>query len=122
MKFELDNDPLAYQINDYQVGDYLRVNQQNYHHAIQLSPEHLSAWQVDNFDSLTAADFDLFLTYKPDVIILGTGATMCFPDPALYHRLIDHNIGVEVMGTAAACRTYTVLVSEKRRVLAALLL
>ncbi len=122
MKFELDTDGQTYQINDYQAGQYLRVNQQEYPHALLLSDDSLSPWDVDRFEDLSTQAFDAFVSYQPDVIILGTGAQMRFPEPQLYRQLIEHNIGVEVMSTASACRTYTVLASEKRRVLAALLL
>jgi uncharacterized protein len=36
--------------------------------------------------------------------------------------LLSRRIGVEVMDTAAACRTFNILVAEDRRVVAALFL
>jgi len=49
-------------------------------------------------------------------------ASRSFPDPAVQHALLRRGIGVEVMDTGAACRTYNILVSEGRAVVAALLL
>ena len=54
-------------------------------------------------------------------MILGTGPRLRFPAPALSKSLIARRIGLEVMDTAAACRTYNVLLAEGRSVVAALL-
>jgi uncharacterized protein len=61
------------------------------------------------------------LDLRPEAIVLGTGPTQCFPDPALYREAAGLGIGIEVMDTGAACRTYNILVAEGRRVVAALL-
>jgi uncharacterized protein len=72
--------------------------------------------------SLTAADFDAVLALDPEVVIFGSGATLRFVAPALMRGLIERRIGIETMDTAAACRTYNVLATEGRSVVAALLL
>jgi uncharacterized protein len=54
-------------------------------------------------------------------VIFGSGARLRFAPPAWLRALIERRIGVETMDTAAACRTYNVLVSEGRAVVAALL-
>jgi uncharacterized protein len=56
------------------------------------------------------------------VVLLGTGARQRFPAPVLMRSLIDRGIGVEVMDTHAACRTYNILMAEGRDVAAALIL
>lgn len=68
-------------------------------------------------------DIDIFLTAAGDIDVLfvGTGAEIGLLDPAARHRLEAAGIGVEVMGTPSACRTYNVLLSEGRRVGAALM-
>lgn len=53
--------------------------------------------------------------------ILGTGNALRFPRPELQRPLIERQKGLEVMDFRAACRTYNVLVSEGRKVAAALL-
>ena len=58
----------------------------------------------------------------PEVLIIGTGVTLEFPDVKLTYDLMDKGIGVEVMDTAAACRTYNVLMHEGRRVALALVI
>ena len=57
----------------------------------------------------------------PEIVLLGTGAQFRFPEPALLAPLYKAGIGVEVMDTPAACRTYNILLGEGRNVVAALL-
>ena len=79
-------------------------------------------WQVEDLAALRAEHFDRVLALKPEVVIFGSGAQLRFVSPALLRSLIEARIGVETMDTAAACRTYNVLASEGREVVAALLL
>ena len=78
-------------------------------------------WQVATFDALTAEHFARIAALAPELVIFGSGPRIRFPSPALLRPLIDARIGVETMDTAAACRTYNVLVAEGRSVVAALL-
>ena len=73
------------------------------------------------FDALTAADFVALRRSTPEIVLLGTGATQRFPRPALTAPLHDARVGLEVMDTRAACRTYNFLVAEGRAVTAALI-
>lgn len=80
------------------------------------------AWPVATLADLTEAHFDAVVAAAPEVLILGTGRALRFAPPALMRRLMAARIGVETMDTPAACRTYNVLVSEGRRVMAALII
>ena len=80
------------------------------------------AWHPADFSALTQAHFDELLQLQPELVIFGSGSKLRFPPPALLSGLIAQRIGVESMDSAAACRTYNVLVSEGRTVVAALLL
>ena len=73
-------------------------------------------------EQLLAEHFEQALALQPELVIFGSGARHRFISPALVRCLIERGIGVEMMDTAAACRTYNVLASEGRAVLAALLL
>lgn len=79
------------------------------------------AWTVQDFESLQAEAFTQLLAYKPELLIFGSGARLRFVHPRLLAGLINAGVGVETMDSAAACRTYNVLASEGRSVLAALL-
>jgi uncharacterized protein len=78
-------------------------------------------WTADSFDSLTEAHFERLAEWAPELVIFGSGPRIRFAKPGLMKALIGRGIGVETMDTAAACRTYNVLVAEGRSVLAALL-
>lgn len=79
-------------------------------------------WAPARFDELQATHFEQALSLRPELLIFGSGSRHRFVAPALLRGLIERGIGVETMDTAAACRTYNVLASEGRAVLAALLL
>lgn len=80
------------------------------------------AWDAPAFDALTEAHFERIAALAPEVVLFGSGPRLRFVKPALLRPLIARRIGVETMDTPAACRTYNVLVSERRSVVAALLL
>ncbi len=108
-------------ITAYGLG-FVEINQVRYHGNLILTPDQpVQPWSAASFDAMLAEDLESLLTLRPEVILLGTGQRQRFPQPRLTRRITDARIGIEVMDTAAACRTYNVLMSEGRRVVAALL-
>ena len=79
-------------------------------------------WQAASADALTIEHFERIAALKPELVVFGSGRRLRFVAPALLRPLIERRIGVETMDTAAACRTYNVLASEQREVVAALVL
>lgn len=79
-------------------------------------------WPPGSLAGLVAAHFEQVLALAPELVIFGSGSRLQFVAPGLYRCLIETGIGVETMDTAAACRTFNVLASEGRSVVAALLL
>jgi len=79
-------------------------------------------WPVSALEDLSEAAFEAVIEARPEVLILGTGPTLRFAHPGLLRRLMAVRIGVETMDTAAACRTFNILVAEGRQVMAALLI
>lgn len=101
---------------------FVEINQVRHHGSLIVAPDQpVEPWRVARFESLRAEDFDPLLALHPDVVLIGTGTRQRFPHPRLTRRLTDVRIGVEVMDTAAACRTYNILMSEGRRVVAVFL-
>ena len=90
--------------------------------VVVMAGEVRTDWAATDFSALTATHFDYFLELKPEVLLLGTGAKQQFAHPNLYRELIQARIGIEFMDTPAACRTYNILVTEDRKVVAAVLL
>lgn len=82
----------------------------------------LEPWPPRAVAELSAEHVALLLAHDPEVIIIGTGPKFALPPQAALAAARAKRIGVEVMDTAAACRTYNVLVSEGRRVVAGLML
>ena len=99
------------------------VNHKRYEHSLIVLPDRIvENWDAGAFEDVTAAHFDFVLSLQPEMVLFGTGAALRFPHPRLTLSLIEAGIGVEVMDTAAACRTYNILMAEGRRVAAALLI
>lgn len=82
----------------------------------------LRDWAPRDVASLSGDHFEKLFELQPEVVVLSTGARQQFPRAALRAEFATRRIGLEVMELGAACRTYNVLVSEERKVLAALLL
>lgn len=120
MKISLDNGTGSYRITAYSPGR-ITINEEVIESAVILSANGFRPWQVESIDTLTASLMMLALEDRPDILLLGTGQIQQFPSPAIMKPIAAAGTGLEVMDTAAACRTYNVLMSEDRHVVAALL-
>ena len=102
---------------------YVVVNNKRYENSIITMPDNIiEDWQALTAEQLTEDHFELLIPYEPEIILLGTGTTLRFPSPLVTKNLLKLKIGVEVMDTNAACRTYNILMAEGRNVAAALLI
>jgi len=100
---------------------WVRIGTDEYRESVVLLPDTvIKGWAPAGVDALTADDFAALLAHKPEIVLLGTGATQCFLHPRILAPLTDARVGVETMDTRAACRTFNILVAEGRRVAAAL--
>jgi len=109
-------------IRAYEDG-VVTVGATRYQRSLILTRERLIPdWRPQRAEELSPEDFDLLRAAQPEIVLLGTGAALRFPPPALTAPLLQAGIGVEIMDTAAACRTYNILLAEQRDVAAALLL
>ncbi len=123
MKIQLDTGSIGRNfIRSYGPGQ-VAVNQQVFRRSLIVTPERVIAdWPPQDVAALVAAHFAPIRELAPEVVILGTGAQLRFPRPPDVRLLAEANIGLEVMDTGAACRTYNILMQDGRRVLAALLM
>jgi uncharacterized protein len=80
------------------------------------------AWDCTRFEELGPGHFERLAALGAELIIFGSGARIRFPQAAWLQALMAQRTGVETMDTAAACRTYNILASEGRHVVAALLI
>jgi uncharacterized protein len=112
----------GYRIRSYEPGR-IRINDDIIEHSVIVMADRLvTDWPPQSLTELAEQHVQAILDLDPEVIILGTGATQQFPARAILQRILKSGIGVEVMETGAACRTYNVLMAEDRRVAAALFL
>ncbi|MEW6677886.1 MAG: Mth938-like domain-containing protein [Pseudomonadota bacterium] len=121
MKLHLDRSAVRFLITGY-GPDHVLVNGVRHETSLIILPDELVADWPGNWSSLSSPDFDAVALRAPEILLLGTGPSQRFPAPAVYRHLIAARIGVEIMNTPAACRTYNILAGEGRRVAAALLL
>lgn len=121
MKFHL-SPTTANVVTGFGIG-WVRIGAQEYRESLIVTPDSIvTHWAPAGFDALEEANFTELLASKPEVVILGTGRAIRFPHPGLARSLAQAQVGLEVMDTAAACRTYNILAAEGRRVAAGLLI
>lgn len=101
---------------------YVAINNVRHQKHVVVTGNSVTAWTIGGFEELDLAHFEPLLALKPEIVILGTGATLRFPQPKFVQLATAAGIGLEVMDSKAACRTYNILIAEGRKVLAAILI
>lgn len=102
---------------------YVAVNGRILDKSFILTPGQLvEDWNVTSLGELSEGQVDHFKTLDCTIVLLGTGATQCFPDKKFLNAFLTRGIGIEVMDSFAACRTYNILMAEGRTVALALLM
>ena len=95
---------------------FFRIGGQVHEGAVLTGPEGTRAWQGFGEEAPLLA-----LADRIDVLFIGTGAEIAHIPAPLRTALEEAGIGVEVMASPAACRSYNVLLSEGRRIALAVL-
>ena len=122
MRFTQDSTSGINIIRSYGNGE-LRINDAVYRGAVILSASTILAEaSLRNLDDLLGIEVSRILALNPELILLGTGVRQIFPGASFGAQFLRAGIGFEVMDTGAACRTFNVLVSEQRHVVALLAL
>ncbi len=102
-------------------ADGIRIDDRVWTGVLALSTDEIiESWQSVPIAELTAGHFADLLSRSPELVILGTGAQGQFPPRELTFAFARRGVGLEVMDTTAAARTFNVLASEGRRVAAVL--
>jgi len=102
---------------------YVLVNAVRYERSLVVLPDRpVEAWAAEGVDMLREEDLQFLAELGVEIVLLGTGKSLRFLRPRLLQSLVRARVGVEVMDTPAACRTYNILVAEGRKVAAALIL
>lgn len=121
-QLDLDQNNANYQIRGYQPG-LMQINEQMLTHSLIVTPSQLiENWAPQTIDALTAEHLKIIMELKPDILLIGTGSKHVLLKTDIYGELVNQGIGVEVMSTSAACRTFNALASEDRNVAATLII
>jgi uncharacterized protein len=121
MRFTEDSTSALNLIRAYRAGE-LRINDAVFRDPVIVSASAIApAVEISGVAALRAVHAAPLLAFEPELVLLGTGARQEFPDPEFGAQFLRAGIGFEVMDTGAACRTFNVLVAERRRVAALLL-
>lgn len=108
-------------ITGYGEGGF-KINNEFVAGSMILFPAQRLAWPLNSISELTLDALQPILdSDMVELLLIGTGTSMAFIDPVIRAAFKSKNIGTDIMDTGAACRTYNVLVSEERRVAAALI-
>lgn len=122
MKLQPDTHGAQNIVTAYEVGR-VGVNDRILTRSFLLMPAYLDEqWGPAAYHGLQVEHLLALPRLSYDVLLVGTGLRQRFPAPELLRPLIEAGRGFEIMDTAAACRTYNILVAEGRLVLAALIL
>lgn len=111
-----------YVIRAYEAGS-VQINETRYTDSVLLTPQRLERDCLPSgAESLTDIHLQAIASLEPEIVILGTGRRFRQADAKVMAFFARMGIGLEVMDTGAACRTYNILMAEGRNVACALLL
>ena len=122
MKIEFDRRDGTFLIASY-AASWVRIGDVRYESPCVVTPNAIYPELLPvHIDGLEVCHFEALLSLSPQIVLLGTGERQRFIDFSYQALLASHGIGLEIMTTGAACRSYNVLVGEHRAVIAALFL
>jgi uncharacterized protein len=100
----------------------IRVGDDTLNCAFIMSGQDIFAdWDVSSPEDINQTSLQSIFDMQPELVLIGTGKTQVFLPPQVQALFFQRGIGFEVMSTDAACRTFNILASEGRQVVAALL-
>lgn len=102
---------------------YVLINGVRHESNMLVMPDSpVAVWAVQDPSDMSGDQIRHLAELDVEVLLIGTGPRLRFPAPKLLQPLFRAGIGVEIMDTPAACRTYNILMGEGRKVAAALIL
>ena len=122
MELQLENHRLGYRIDSF-VDNSVVIGKVRYTASLIVTPEQvIHDWPPQHPDQLTIDDLGTILALEPELILVGTGNALRFPDSVILKGVIRAGIGIDFMDSRAACRTYNVLAAEGRHVAAGIII
>jgi uncharacterized protein len=121
MKLTLEANPALNRIRSYSNTE-VHVGSQVLRRSCIIAPDSVIAdWRPSGLADLSESDLEPLLETKPELVLLGTGATHQLAPAPIRGLFVKRGVALETMDLGAACRTFNILVQEERRVVAALL-
>ena len=118
MQLTLERPDYAYTLRGAD-GRHALVNDRTLTRSFLIAPDALvESWPVVDITAMRPADLEPLLALQPELVVLGSGETQAFPPAEVMAACLQRGIGLEAMTNAAAARTFNVLASEGRRVVA----
>ncbi len=116
MKFSLDAAPGSLIVTGYEAGGII-VRGRLHTPPLVLTPDSVRELaNLPSLEALTVPILEDIARHGVEIILVGTGPRHVLLPLALMRDAAACGIGMEVMSTPAACRSYNVLVSEHRAV------
>ncbi len=109
-------------INGYGVEGF-KINETAYSHSIILTPNQILEVKVDSLEDFFEQNLKAIIDFEPEILLVGTGKNHKIISPDLKNKIKTQypQISIDEMSTASACRTYNILMSEDRNVVAFLM-
>lgn len=122
MQFTQDLSHRNYRISGY-ANNSISINGEQYLHSLLVMKDKvICKWPVQTLDDITPETLQLIIDLTPEIVIFGTGKTIQRLSPELLKPFSSAHIGIEIMDSHAACRTYNILLAEDRKVALAIIL
>src|SRR5579862_7789280 len=120
MRLALESDSRIHLVRRYGGGQLL-IGEQRITRPCIVSPQRLLLeWEAESFAELSQAQLEPLLGFGAEIILVGSGETQPYPNARLRALLRARAVALEYMSLGAACRSYKILASEQRLVVAAL--
>ena len=122
MELQLDNYSFRHPVRSF-AGNTAIIGELLYTASFIVTPKRVvSNWPPQSPNQLAIDDIEMILELDPELILVGTGNTLRFPDSEILKGVISAGIGIDFMGSYAACRTYNILAAEGRHVAAGIII
>ena len=122
MELQLENDPLGYRVGSF-VNNTVTIGEVRYTTSLIVTPgKVVRDWPPQHPGGLQSMISETILALEPELILVGTGNALRFPDSVILKGVIRAGIGIDFMDSRAACRTYNVLAAEGRHVAAGIII
>ena len=120
MRLALDSDSRIHLVRRYGGGQIL-IGEQVITRPCIVSPQRLLLdWEAESFAGLSERQLEPLFSFGAEIILVGSGETQPYPSAEVRALLRTRAVALEYMSLGAACRTYNILASEQRVVVAAL--